>query len=350
MVSDLVKQRLQEYPGVFDIQDTFEDGKEEIKLSIKPKAELLGLTAADLGRQVRQAFFGAEVQRIQRGREDVRVMVRYPENQRRSLDSLYQMRIRAPTGAQVPFANVAEANIGHGYSTIRRVDRNRVVNVRADVNKKLGNVNQIIQDLDTYLQTMRLEYPEVRYTFEGEQREQSESFGSLYFGALFVLFMIYSLLAIPFRSYVQPLIVMGVIPFSIVGAILGHMIMGMNLSIMSIMGLLALAGVVVNDSLVLVDWVNKRRREGVELMDAVRNAGVARFRAILLTSLTTFAGLMPLIFEKSTQAQFLIPMAVSLGFGILFATFITLILVPVCYLLLEDVVQLFRPRPANVTT
>ena len=350
VVADLVKQRLQEYPGVFDVQDTFEDGKEEIRLNIKPKAELLGLTATDLGRQVRQAFFGAEVQRIQRGREDVRVMVRYPENQRRSLDSLYQMRIRAPTGAQVPFANVAEANVGEGYSTIRRVDRNRVINIRADVNKKLGNVNQIIQDLDTYLQTVRLDYPDVRYTFEGEQREQSESFGSLYFGALFVLFMIYSLLAIPFRSYVQPLIVMGVIPFSIVGAVLGHMIMGMNLSIMSILGLLALAGVVVNDSLVLVDWVNKRRREGVELMDAVRNAGVARFRAILLTSLTTFAGLMPLIFEKSTQAQFLIPMAVSLGFGILFATFITLILVPVCYLLLEDVAQLFRPRPANVTT
>lgn len=349
-VAGMVKARLGEYPGVFDIQDTFQDSKEEIRLNIKPKAELLGLTAEDLGRQVRQAFFGAEAQRIQRGREDVRVMVRYPEDQRRSLDSLYQMRIRAPTGAQVPFANVAEAAVGQAYSTIRRVDRNRVVNVRADVNKKLGNVNQIVQDLDAYLAKMRLEYPDVRYTFEGEQREQSESFGSLYFGALFVLFMIYSLLAIPFRSYVQPLIVMGVIPFSIVGAVIGHMIMGMNLSVMSIMGLLALAGVVVNDSLVLVDWINRKRREGLQLMDAVRNAGVARFRAILLTSLTTFAGLMPLIFEKSTQAQFLIPMAVSLGFGILFATFITLILVPVCYLLLEDVAQLFKPRPADAPT
>ena len=346
-VAELVKQRLQEYPGVFDVQDTFEDSKEEIKLSIKPQAELLGLTAEDLGRQVRQAFFGAEAQRIQRGREDVRVMVRYPEHQRKSVNSLYQMRIRAPSGTQVPFANVAEAQVGQGYSTIRRVDRNRVVNVRADINKKLGNTNQIITDLQAYLDQIRLKYPDVRYTFEGEQREQSESFGSLYFGALFVLFVIYSLLAIPFRSYLQPLIVMGIIPFSIIGAILGHMIMGMNISIMSIMGLLALAGVVVNDSLVLVDWVNKRRQEGVNLMEAVRNAGVARFRAILLTSLTTFAGLMPLIFEKSTQAQFLIPMAVSLGFGILFATFITLILVPVCYLLLEDVIQLFKPRQAE---
>jgi multidrug efflux pump subunit AcrB len=347
-VAELVKARLMEYPGVFDIQDTIEDGKDEIELTIKPQAELLGLDAEDLGRQVRQAFFGAEVQRIQRGREDVRVMVRYPEQQRRSIHSLYQMRIRAPSGAQIPFANVADAKIGRGYSNIRRIDRNRVVNVRADVNKKLGNVPQIVADLRSYLDGLRGSYPAVRYTFEGEQREQSDSFGSLYFGALFVLFAIYSLLAIPFRSYLQPIIVMLIIPFSVVGAILGHMIMGMNLSIMSIMGLLALAGVVVNDSLVLVDWINRRRREGIELIDAVRNAGMARFRAILLTSLTTFAGLMPLIFEKSTQAQFLIPMAVSLGFGILFATFITLILVPVCYLLLEDIIHLFRPRPARL--
>jgi len=343
-MSQLVKARLAEYPGVFDVQDSFEGGKDEIKLTIKPEAELLGLNVEDLGRQVRQAFFGAEVQRIQRGRDDVRVMVRYPEHQRRSMDSLYQMRIRATGGAQVPFTNVADAEIGQGYSTIRRVDRNRVVNVRADINKKLGNLNQIISDLKVYLDELRVSYPSVRYSFEGEQREQSESYGSLYVGAVFVLFAIYSLLAIPFRSYLQPIIVMLIIPFSVVGAILGHMIMGMNLSIMSIMGLLALAGVVVNDSLVLVDWINRRRREGMDLIESVRKAGVARFRAILLTSLTTFAGLMPLIFEKSTQAQFLIPMAVSLGFGILFATFITLILVPVCYLLLEDFLNLFGPR------
>ena len=346
-MTELVKARLSEYPGVFDVQDSFEDGKDEIKLTIKPEAELLGLNVEDLGRQVRQAFFGAEAQRIQRGRDDVRVMVRYPEQQRRSVDSLYHMRIQAPGGARVPFAYVADAKVGQGYSTIRRVDRNRVVNVTADVNKKLGNVNQVVSDLRPYLDELRIRFPSVRYTFEGEQREQSESYGSLYFGALFVLFAIYSLLAIPFRSYLQPIIVMLIIPFSVVGAILGHMIMGMNLSIMSIMGLLALAGVVVNDSLVLVDWINRRRREGMGTKDAVRNAGVARFRAILLTSLTTFAGLMPLIFEKSTQAQFLIPMAVSLGFGILFATFITLILVPVCYLLLEDITGLFRPRAAR---
>ncbi len=341
-ITGKVKRRLAEYPGVFDVQDTFEDGKDEIKLTIKPEAELLGLSAEDLGRQVRQAFFGAEAQRIQRGRDDVRVMVRYPQGERRSLDSLNRMRLRTASGAQVPFANVADANVGQGFATIRRVDRNRVVNVRADVNKQQGNVDRIVADLTSYLDELLSGYPGVRYTMEGEQREERESFSSLLIGAFFVLFALYSLLAIPFRSYLQPLMVMAVIPFGIVGAILGHMIMGMNLSIMSIMGLLALSGVVVNDSLVLVDWINRRRREGTPLVDAVRHSGVARFRAILLTSLTTFVGLMPLIFEKSTQAQFLIPMAVSLGFGILFATFITLLLVPVTYLILEDARTLVR--------
>lgn len=341
-VSDVIQERLATYPGVFDIQDSLEEGKPEIKLTIKPEAELLGLSAEDLGRQVRQAFFGAEAQRIQRGREDVRVMVRYPEAERRSPSSLSSMRIRTEDGARVPFTNVAEADVGIGFATIRRVDRQRTVNVQADINKSQGNLNTIVADLEPFLDDVLRDYPGVRYTLEGELREQQESFQSLNLGAMIVLFVIYSLLAIPFRSYIQPLIVMAVIPFSLVGAVAGHMIMGMNLSIMSIMGMLALAGVVVNDSLVLVDWVNRRRREGRALFEAVRSAGAARFRAILLTSLTTFAGLMPLIFDQSTQAQFLIPMAVSLGFGILFATFITLLLVPVVYLMLEDLIGLGR--------
>jgi multidrug efflux pump subunit AcrB len=337
-----LRERLAEYPGVFDIQDSFEDGKPEIKLSIRPEAELLGLNAEDLGRQVRQAFFGAEAQRIQRGRDDVRVMVRYPEEERSSLESLDTMRIRTADGAEVPFGNVAEVELGQGFATIRRVDRQRAINVTADFDKQQVDVNRIAQDLEVFLGELLAENPGVRYTLEGELREQRESLGSLFYGMLFVLFTIYALLAIPFRSYVQPLMVMLVIPFSIVGAILGHMLMGMNLSIMSLMGMLALAGVVVNDSLVLVDWINRRRREGMALVDAVRVAGAARFRPILLTSLTTFVGLLPLIFEKSTQAQFLIPMAVSLGFGILYATLLTLILVPVAYLILEDMLRPFR--------
>jgi multidrug efflux pump subunit AcrB len=336
-----LRTRLAEYPGVFDITDSFQDGKAEILLRIKPEAELLGLNAEDLGRQVRQAFFGAEAQRIQRGRDDVRVMVRYPPEGRSSIEALESMRIRTAEGVEVPFGAVAEVELGQGFATIRRVDRQRAVNVRADINKEEVDVNTVVDDLRGWLDTELVDYPGVRYSLEGELREQRESFTSLLYGTVFVLFSIYALLAIPFRSYAQPLIVMLVIPFSIVGAILGHMVMGMNLSIMSVMGMLALAGVVVNDSLVLVDWINRRRGEGMDLAEAVRAAGGARFRPILLTSLTTFAGLLPLIFEKSTQAQFLIPMAVSLGFGILYATLLTLILVPVAYLVLEDLRRWF---------
>lgn len=341
-VSAAVRKRLAEYPGVFDIQDSFDEGKPEIKLTMRPEAELLGLSASDLGQQVRHAFFGAEAQRIQRGRDDVRVMVRYPESERRTISSLDTMRIRTSDGTEVPFGNVADVEMGQGFSTIRRVDRQRVINVTADLDKEHTDARQIVADLTRFLDDLLLRYPGVRYSMEGEQREQRESFGSLQWGTAFALFAIYTLLAIPFRSYSQPIIVMLVIPFSVVGALLGHMIMGMNLSLMSLMGILALAGVVVNDSLVLVDWVNRCRREGMALMDALLTAGVSRFRPILLTSLTTFAGLTPLLMEKSTQAQFLIPMAVSLGFGILYATLLTLILVPVGYLILEDFLGLFR--------
>jgi multidrug efflux pump subunit AcrB len=335
-----VRERLETYPGVFDITDSFEDGKQEIKLRIRPEAELLGITLEDLARQVRHAFFGFEAQRIQRGREEVRVYVRYPELERRSLDNLDTMRIRTPAGAEVPFAEVAIAEYGRGFAQIRRIDRNRTINVTADVNKETADIEAIKRDLGAFLADATRSYPGVSFSLEGEAREQRESFGSLGYGLLFVLFAIYALLAIPFRSYLQPLIVMSVIPFGAAGAMLGHMIMGMTLTIMSLMGMLALTGVVVNDSLVLVDYINRRRAEGMPLMEAVSTAGVARLRPVLLTSLTTFAGLTPLIFEKSTQAQFLIPMAVSLGFGILFATFITLLLVPLNYLVLEDLRRL----------
>lgn len=337
-----VRERLQTYPGVFDITDSFEDGKQEIKLRIRPEAELLGITLDDLARQVRHAFFGFEAQRIQRGREEVRVYVRYPESERRSLDNLATMRIRTPDGAEVPFGEVASAEYGRGFAQIRRVDRNRTINVTADVNKETADIEAIKRDLNDFLAEAVPGYAGVSFTLEGEAREQRESFGSLGYGLMFVLFVIYALLAIPFRSYLQPLIVMSVIPFGAAGAMLGHMIMGMSLTIMSLMGMLALTGVVVNDSLVLVDYINRRRAEGMPLMEAVSTAGAARLRPVLLTSLTTFAGLTPLIFEKSTQAQFLIPMAVSLGFGILFATFITLLLVPLNYLVLEDLRGLAR--------
>jgi multidrug efflux pump subunit AcrB len=358
--ADRVKERLVEYPDLFDITDTYQDGKPEIKLRIKPEAEALGLTMRDLAQQSREAFFGAEAQRIQRGREDIRVMVRYPLEQRSSLDSLENMRIRTANGAEVPFASVAEVEMGRGFSTISRIDRNRTVNVTADADKEKANLEIIKRDLVEFLPGLVAEYPGMNFSLEGEAREQADSFGAVAVGGIFVLFVIYAMLAIPFRSYIQPAIVMSVIPFGLAGAIVGHLIMGFNLSVMSVFGMLALAGVVVNDSLVLVDYINRRRREGMTTDEAVHVAGVARFRAIILTSLTTFCGLLPLMFEKSTQAQFLIPMGISLGWGVLLATGVTLLLVPINYLLLEDLKAALRrywawqtgrePRPGPGST
>ena len=334
-----IRQRLKEYPGLFDIQDNFERGKPEVRLTLKPEAEKLGITTRDLGEQVRQAFFGAEVQRVQRGRDDVRVIVRYPKVQRSSLDTLETMRIRSSDGTEIPIGNVAEFHHGRSFSEISRIDRKRAINVTADLDKKKVDTNKIRRDLAPFLKQLEQEYPGLKTSFEGEMKEQERSFGSLFYGTLLAFAAIYTLLAIPLQSWSQPVLVMLVIPFSVVGALIGHMAMGLNLSIVSIMGMLALGGVVVNDSLILVEWINRKIRGGMALMEAVGSAGVARFRPILLTSLTTFFGLTPLMLEKTTQAQFLIPMAVSLGFGILYATLISLILIPSGYLILQDLLR-----------
>ena len=348
-VAALFKKELINYAGVSDISDSFEGGKQEIQLSIKPEAQQLGLTLAMLANQVRPAFLGTEVQNIQRNRDDVKVIVRYPADERASIESLQRLPIRTPSGQEIPLGSVANVDVGRGFSAIKRVDRRRTLNVEADIDKETADVEAIKIGLERFYESIQDQYPDIRVGLEGEAREQRESFASLKSGLLFVLLVIYTLLAIPFKSYSQPLMVMCVIPFGVVGGILGHMIMGMSLSIMSYMGMLALCGVVVNDSLVLVDYVNKRRTEGTPLFSAVRIAGVARFRAVILTSLTTFFGLMPLIFESSTQAQFLIPMAVSLGFGILFATVVTLILIPINYLVLEDIKRLFGVKDSRFT-
>ncbi|MEE9321585.1 MAG: efflux RND transporter permease subunit [Granulosicoccus sp.] len=340
-VAGLIKEKLRGYSGVTDISDTFEGGKQEIQLGIKPEGIQLGLTLSDIARQVRIAYLGTEVQSIQRNRDEVKVILRYPQAERESIDALERLIIRTASGQNIPLASVANIENGRGYSVIRRIDRRRTLNVEADVDKTTADIEGIKNGLANYAQELETNYPNIRLTLEGEAREQRESFASLRQGLLFVLLAIYALLAIPFRSYIQPLMVMIVIPFGVVGGVLGHMIMGMSLSIMSYMGMLALCGVVVNDSLVLVDWVNRQRAAGMPLFDAVRSSGVARFRAVILTSLTTFFGLLPLIYETSTQAQFLIPMAVSLGYGILFATVVTLILIPVNYLVLEDIRRLF---------
>jgi multidrug efflux pump subunit AcrB len=341
--ADRLKFELAKYEGVFDITDSFQAGKQEVKLSVKPAAEAFGVTLSDLARQVRQAFYGEEAQRIQRGRDDVRVMVRYPQDQRGSRGDLENMRIRTATGGEVPFSTVAEAHPGRGYAAIRRVDRQRAINVTADVDPTKGNSGEVIADLEaSVLPAILADYPGVSYSFEGQQREQAETMQDL--GRLFslALILIFALMAMAFRSYIQPLIVMCVIPFGFVGAVWGHLIMGLDMTILSLFGLVALTGVVVNDSIVLVHHVNRRRREGMGLEDAVRDAGTARFRPILLTSATTFGGLSPLLLEKSMQAKFLVPMAVSLAFGVVFATFITLMIVPTAYVILEDLKALGR--------
>jgi multidrug efflux pump subunit AcrB len=333
-----LKVIIAEYPGAKDVTDSFLAGKKELKLELTPEGRTLGLTLSDLARQVRAGFYGQEVQRIQRGRDDVRVMVRYPEDERRSLGDIETMRIRLPDGSEVPFTTVAVVEEGRGYATINRTDRRRVVTVSADVDEETANANEINRNLRSQvLPTLVHDYPGLSFDFEGEQREQAESMGSLRRNFIVAQFAIFALLAIPFRSYSQPLIIMSAIPFGLIGAVLGHLLMGLNLTMLSMFGMVALTGVVVNDSLILIDLINRQRADGVPMEQAIREAGERRFRPILLTTATTFLGLTPMIFETSLQAKFLIPMAVSLGYGIVFATAITLILIPVLYRILEDI-------------
>jgi multidrug efflux pump subunit AcrB len=344
-----IREQLAEIPGLFDIRDTFSEGKREIKLRLKPQAEPLGIRVEDLARQVRAAFYGAEAQRIQRGRDDIRVMVRFPEAERTSLAHLERMRIRLPGGVEIPIREVAELDISEGYPTISRIDRQRVINIQADVDKEVADFGAVNAALygsggkgQSLLEDIQERYPGVRLVKGGEAKDWEETRASLLGGVTLVVFLIYALLAVPFRSYLQPFIVMAVVPFGVAGAILGHLITFQSLSLLSLLGVIALAGVVVNDSLVLVDYINRRREHGAPLIEAVRDAGAVRFRPILLTSLTTFAGLIPILLERSLQAQFMIPMATSLGFGVLFATFITLLMVPAIYLILEDALRLLR--------
>jgi len=282
-------------------------------------------------------------------------MVRYPEDRRRSLGDLEDMRIRTLDGSEVPFSQVADAKLGRGYASITRVDRQRTISVTAEMDQSQGNANEVNLELrNTVLPEILADHPNVQYSFEGEQREQGETMGGLKRGFVIALFLIYALLAIPLKSYIQPLLIMTAIPFGIVGAVLAHLMIGMDLSILSMFGIVALAGVVVNDSLVMVDYVNRQIAEQIPLLEAIRKAGSMRFRPILLTSLTTAAGLTPIILEKSLQARFLIPMALSLAGGVLFATFITLMMIPCGYLVLEDIKRLVsrflrRPEPAGQT-
>ncbi|MGB0833940.1 MAG: efflux RND transporter permease subunit [Psychrobium sp.] len=338
-----LKTKLGEYEGLVDIADSSTSGRQEIKLNVKPAAEAMGISLSDLAQQVRWSFYGYEAQRILRGKEEIKVMIRYPLEERRTIGQLEQMRIRTNTGMEVPFSAVADIEIDEGLASIVRVDGQRSVTVSANINKDKVEPGKIMQDIQRdYIPDLLSRYPSVSSKVDGEAKQEEEAKWDMLRGAFFALFAIYALIAIPLRSYGQPLIIMSVIPFGIIGAIFGHFIMGLSLSMMSMFGMVALIGVVVNDSLVMVDYVNKAREEGIRIKDAAINGGCARFRAIILTSLTTFFGLVPILSETSMQAQILIPMAASIAFGILFSTVITLYLIPVLYVIGTDVKNGFR--------
>jgi len=334
-----LERRIRGYSGVYDIRNSYERGRPEIKLNIKPEAETLGLTLADLASQVRAGFYGDEVQRVQRGQDEVKVMVRFPKGERDSVGYLNNMRIRTPSGGRVPFSAVAEVETTESPLFIQRFDRERAVLLTAEVDKDIAEPAKITADiLKQELPKVLSQFPGVRSRLSGSSQAAKEVQGQLLGGAALSLFLIFALMAIPLRSYAQPLLIMSVIPFGTIGALVGHWILGIPVSMFSYFGIIALSGVVVNDSLILVDYINKDKARGVPLHQAVIDAARYRFRPILLTSLTTFLGLAPItLFETSTQAQLVVPMAASLAFGILFATLITLVLIPTLYLVLEDI-------------
>lgn len=337
--AELLHQHLRSYEGVYDIENSNTGSIPEINLKIKSSAEALGLALTDLASQVRAAFYGVEAQRLQRGREEVKVMVRYPREERESMGNLESMYIRTSGGDEVPFTAVAELETRVSPSSIRRTWGKRAIIISADIDKAITQPGKIVRDvtLGDFSLQLALKHPNVRIELGGASQEENELTQRMILTTALALFCIYGLMAVPLKSYLQPLIIMGVIPFGMIGALIGHIIVGIPFSALSVYGIIALAGVVVNDSIILVDFVNKSVAEGMDIVEAAIKAGTERFRAIMLTSLTTFFGLLPILTESSLAAQMVIPMAVSLGFGILFATVITLILIPCLYVILNDI-------------
>ena len=360
-VTSEIREYLKTYPGTFDIQDNLSSGKEELSMTITPLGESLGLSQRDIASQVREAVFGFESQRIQRGHDEIKVMVRYPQQSRSSINDVNNILIRMPGDGLVgenytaPLYQVAQLTPTQGPTSIYREQQKRAVTVSADINTDEYDLDVIRADLTEYLNQLFLYETDITFEYGGQAESQSEAGTSLLIGFFLVIALIYALLAIPFKSFGQPFVVMSIIPLAIVGAILGHYIMGLAFSMFSIMGILGLTGIVVNDSLVLVDYINIKRAEGMPILQAVLTAGELRFRPVMLTSLTTFVGLLPLMLNQSTHAQSLIPMAVSLGFGIIFATLITLIITPVNYLVGRRLKHLWlgywnKQTPQSATT
>ena len=346
-----MKAEIATYPGTFDISDNFKPGKQEKKIRVREGSRSLGITMRDLARQIRQAFYGEEALRIQRNRDDVKVMVRYANQDRSSLSGIAEMRIRTIDGQEIPIEEVAEVEPGRAYSVINRVNRKRTITVISDIDETIGNASVIVAELKTgFLPILGERYPGITYDFGGQEKRTSESLDSIKSGYMLAMMGIFLLLASQFRSYIQPVIIMMAIPFGLIGAIFGHLVMRIDFTIVSVFGIVALSGIVVNDALILIDFINRAVRDGVDVNQAVVQSGKARFRPVLLTSITTIAGLFPLLLERSFQAQFLIPMAISICFGLLAATILTLLYVPALYLIVQDVINLFsrRGREAEV--
>jgi multidrug efflux pump subunit AcrB len=357
-VSESLKAHLQNYKGVVDLDDNFDAGLREVRLKLRETAEPTGLSVGQLGQQVRSALYGREARRITRDREDVKIMVRYPEEFRKNLNHLDSMWIPSGLGPNrnwIPLGEVADIAEARSYSTIHRSQQQRSISVLGDVESEIASTNDILNQVRAeFLPVMAAEHPGIRIEFLGSAEEQAKSFSSLKMAMFVSLLVIYTLLAGLFRSYAQPLVVMAAIPFGFQGAVVGHWLTGNPMTIMSMIGMVALTGIVVNDSLVLVDFINTRLRAGLSEFQASVEGAKLRLRAILLTTATTVAGLMPLMFETSFQAKFLIPMAVTLTFGLIFATALTLIIVPSLNMIFFDIRNLFgggtaTPRPQPPT-
>ncbi len=348
LASGELEDRLRDYSGLYDVESTVSAVSDEYHVELKTEAEILGVSRLGLGSQVRHAFYGAEAQRIQRDREEIKVIVRFPESERRIATTLENMYVRSDLGEAIPFNTVANLEIRPGFNRITHIDFRRAAEITADVDTEVVEPSRVVADLEAeFIPSLIEKYPGLDYNLSGMSREEQLMARSMAIGLVLALFSVYALLAIPTRSYMQPLIIMGVIPFGIIGAVLGHMLFGYAVSMLSLMGIIALSGVVVNDSLIMVEYTNRQCAAGVARAEAVVLAGMRRFRAIVLTSLTTFCGLMPILLERSAQAQMIIPMAISLAFGILFATVITLLLVPCLYVIVDDMKVKLGFEPAD---
>lgn len=344
--ANTLEQKLREYDGVFDIANGSSDVNDEIHLSLKNSALSSGISLVDLGTQVRQAFYGAEAQRIQRGNDEVKVMVRYPKEER-TLANLENLDVKLPSGDAAPFSALADIELRRSLAKNTRINGEKAITVAARVDKGKTQSGRITKDImKNFASELEYKYPGITLKLDGASVEAETMIAKLFVGFFLALVAIYVLLAIPLKSYSQPIMIMVAIPFGLVGAVFGHVVMNVSVNMMSFFGMIALAGVVVNDSLVLVDFVNKAREQGFRLETAIIEAGVKRFRAVIITSLTTFAGLMPMLFESSLQAQLVIPMAISMSFGIVFATVITLILIPCLYQVIEDIAARKRAQRA----